>query len=107
MNERAWRSLTDGQKNILVTAARNAERQVRQRAAKMVADVFDFARSKGVKVLDLTPDHVAEWRACSAEVLDDYMGSGGDVIRQLIRAYGNLRMDPCCTEGPEGAFTKR
>jgi C4-dicarboxylate-binding protein DctP len=107
MNERAWRSLADGQKNILVTAARNAERQVRQRAAKMDADVFDFARSKGVKVLDLTPDHVAEWRACSAEVLDDYMGSGGDVIRQLIRAYGNLRMDPCCTEGPEGAFTKR
>jgi C4-dicarboxylate-binding protein DctP len=106
-NERAWQSLTDGQKSILAKAAKNAERRVRQRAAKMDADVFDFARSKGVKVLDLTPDHVAEWRACSAEVLDDYMDSGGDVVRQLIRAYGDLRTDPCCTEGPEGVFTKR
>jgi C4-dicarboxylate-binding protein DctP len=107
INEKAWQSLTDVQKNIFVKAAKNAERQVRQRAAKMDADVFDFARSKGVKVLDLTPDHVAEWRACSAEVLDDYMGNGGDVVLQLIRAYGNLRTDPCCTEGPEGVFTKR
>jgi C4-dicarboxylate-binding protein DctP len=107
INEKTWQSLTDRQKNILVRAARDAERRVRQRAAKMDADVFDFARSKGVKVVDLTPDHVVEWRACSAEVLDDYMGSGSDVVRQLIRAYGNLRTDPCCTEGPEGAFTKR
>jgi C4-dicarboxylate-binding protein DctP len=107
INERAWQPLTDGQKSILFKAARNAERQVRQRAAKMDADVFDFARRKGVKVLDLTPDHVAEWRACSAEVLDDYMGKGSDLVRQLIQAYGNLRTDPCCTQGPEGAFTKR
>ena len=60
-----------------------------------------------MKVRDLTPDQVAEWRACSAEVVDSFMASGGELNRQLLVAYGKLRTDPCCSAGPAGAFTRR
>jgi hypothetical protein len=31
-----------------------------------------------MKVHELSPDDVAEWRACSAGILHDYMEGGGD-----------------------------
>ena len=60
----------------------------------MDAAVFEFARREGVRVVDLKPDYVAEWRACSTDVLDDYACNGGDVIGRLVKAYGDMRTDP-------------
>ena len=55
----------------------------------------------------LTPDQVAEWRACSSEVLDNYMRGGGELVRQVLAAYGKLRTHPCCNAGPVGTFNRR
>jgi hypothetical protein len=59
-----------------------------------------------MKVHDLTPDQTSEWRACSAEVLENYM-TRGELATKLIQAYGKLREDPCCNTGPVGTFTRR
>jgi hypothetical protein len=58
---------------------------------------------------DLTADQIADWRACSASIVEEYMLSSSDLARQLLAAYGRLRTEPCCTAGPStaGAFSRR
>ena len=107
INEKIWQGLTDQQRTIILAAAKRAERDVRQRSSKLEDKAYEFARNKGMKVRELTPDQVAEWRACSADVLATYMSGGGELVRQLLTAYGKLRTDPCCSAGPVGAFNQR
>jgi C4-dicarboxylate-binding protein DctP len=107
MNEKSWQALSDDHKAIIAAAAKRAERDVREKSARLEEKSWEWARNKGMKVYDLTPDQVAEWRACSADVLEDYMGGGGELVRKLMLAYGKLRADPCCSTGPGGTFTRR
>jgi C4-dicarboxylate-binding protein DctP len=102
IGESVWQSLSESQKSVLAQAARRAERDVRERASALDAAAFDFARTKGMKVHELSPDEVAEWRACSAGILVDYMEKGGELSEALMHAYGKLRTDPCCSAGPQG-----
>jgi C4-dicarboxylate-binding protein DctP len=107
MNEKSWRALTDRQRAVFQAAARRAERDVREKSARLEEKSWQWARNKAIKVHDLTPDQVAEWRACSAEVIETYMKNGGDLGEKLMAAYGKLRADPCCSAGPPGAFNRR
>jgi C4-dicarboxylate-binding protein DctP len=106
INEKTWQSLADRHKIIIMEAAKRAERDVRGKSSELEGKAYDFARSKGMKVYELTPDHVAEWRACSSEVLAGYMGNGSDLVRELLTAYGKLRTQPCCSAGTTGAFNQ-
>jgi C4-dicarboxylate-binding protein DctP len=108
INEKAWQSLSRGHQVILAEAARLVERESRERVTEIEAKIHAFAASKGMKTKELTPDQVSEWRACTAEMLDDYMERNGELARKLMDAYGKLRTDPCCTAGPSNAvFTRR
>jgi C4-dicarboxylate-binding protein DctP len=108
VNERTWQSLSTAHRAIIAEAAKDVERSTRDRVAEIEAAAYAFARSKGMQVRELTPDQVAEWRACSAGVLVDYMGQEGELVRQLLAAYGKLRTLPCCTSGPSLApFNRR
>jgi C4-dicarboxylate-binding protein DctP len=108
INEKVWQALSSDHRAIIMEASRNAERRVRDNVSKVETSAYAFARQKGMKVHELTPDQVAEWRACSWDVLDAYMNHPGELARQLMEAYGKLRTDPCCTEGPSTAtFTRR
>ena len=88
-------------------AARKAERTLRHEIAGIEARAYAFAREKGMRIYELTPDQVAQWRACSSGVLDAYMKNPGDQIRQILAAYGRPRTEPCCSGGPGGSFTGR
>ena len=107
MNGKTWQSLSQSHETIIEEAARKAERRVRDKVSEVESKAYAFAREKGMKILDLTPDQVAEWRACSSGVLEAYMGSTSDLVRQLTAAYGKLRTDPCCSSGPTGSFNRR
>jgi C4-dicarboxylate-binding protein DctP len=102
INEKTWQSLSDKHKSILTQAARRVERDVRERSSELEAAAYDFARSKGMKIHELAPHEVAEWRACSSGVLIEYMDKGGELTQLLMNAYGKLRTDPCCSAGPQG-----
>jgi C4-dicarboxylate-binding protein DctP len=105
INEKVWQSLDDRHKAIITAAAREAEGELRQAIADIEEKAYAFARSKGMKIYDLTPNEVAEWRACSAEIMVDFMSTAGETGRRLMEAYGKLRTDPCCSAGPKGEFT--
>ena len=107
VNERTWAALSAAHKTIIIEAARNVERKIRDNVAEIEGKTLAFAREKGMKVRDITPDEIAEWRACSADVLDAYMQKNADMGRQLMAAYARLRMEPCCSAGPAGEFHRR
>ncbi len=107
INAKAWQGLSEEHKAIMTRAAQASEREIRDNTARLEREAYDFVRSKGMKVHELTPDQVAEWRACSAEVTEGYMTRGGELEQQLIGAYGRLRTHPCCNTGPTGIFTRR
>ena len=90
-----------------VHAARKAEQDLRDKTAEIDAKAYALARAKGMTIHEVTPDEIVEWRACSASLLDDYMKEAGELGSKLMAAYGKLRMQPCCSAGPLGAFTKR
>lgn len=107
INEKVWQSLGEGHRAAIGSVAMQVEKDLQQRMADIEAEAYAFARSKGMKIHDLTPDEVAEWRACSAPVLEEYMSRTGGLSERLMAAYGKLRTDPCCSSGPSGTFTRR
>jgi C4-dicarboxylate-binding protein DctP len=108
INERTWQSLSLRHQAIIAEAARDVERAARERVMKIEKEAYAFSQAKGMQVRALTPDQVAEWRACSADVLVDYMGLNSDLTQQLVAAYGRLRSLPCCTSAPSTApFSRR
>jgi C4-dicarboxylate-binding protein DctP len=108
INERTWRSLSAVHQAIIAEAARDVERATRERVAEIEREAYAFAQTKGMQLRALTSDQVAEWRACSADVLIDYMGLNSELSRQLMAAYGRLRSLPCCTSAPSSApFNRR
>ncbi len=66
INEKVWRSISPDRQSAIAEAARHVEREMRDRLAEIEARAYDFARIKKIEVRQLTPDQVAEWRACSA-----------------------------------------
>jgi C4-dicarboxylate-binding protein DctP len=100
VNEKVWQSLSEEQRSIAVKAARKVEGETRDRAAQLEAGAYDFARSKGMTIYDLSAKDIAEWRACSADVFTDYMEGSGELTRELMKAYAKLRTQPCCSDGP-------
>jgi C4-dicarboxylate-binding protein DctP len=108
INEKTWQSLTETHRTIMEEAARSTELWVIDHAAKVEAGNYALAREKEMKIHELTPDHVADWRACSSALVDQYMEVSGDLGRQLMSAYGKLRTDECCSSAPGTAtFTRR
>jgi len=108
INEKSYQSLSPGHRAVIVEVARRVERETREHVAELELKAVAFANSKGMKVVSLTPDQVAEWRACSADAIIDFMSTHGDLAHRLMAAYGRLRTDPCCAMGPgEAPFTRR
>jgi C4-dicarboxylate-binding protein DctP len=109
VNERVWQSLPEAHRRILMDAARDEERQSRQRLTDIESGFYTMFSQKGMTLHDLTADQIADWRACSASIVEEYMLGSSDLARQLLVAYGKLRTDPCCTAGPTtaGTFNRR
>ncbi len=107
INEKTWQSLSPSHQTLIFEVARKVEREVRDRLAEIEAEYYQFALGKGMKVYDLTPDQVADWRACSAEVIDEFMSNHPEMARQLLAAYGRLRTEPCCSTAPNAELFSR
>lgn len=106
INSELWQSLSDADRDLISTAAREAEKSLRDKFASIEDDAYRFAREKGMKIVTVTPNDLAEWRACSVEMLDQFLSRTGDTGFDLMGVYGDLRRDPCCNKGPEGVFTR-
>jgi C4-dicarboxylate-binding protein DctP len=107
INEKVWQSLGAHGQSAVAEASKVVERDLREQMAGIEAKAYAFAGEKGMKVHELTPDDVSEWRACSAPLVEDYMKEAGALGSRLMAAYGKLRTQLCCSAGLAGTFSKR
>jgi C4-dicarboxylate-binding protein DctP len=108
INEKTRQSLSPAHQAAIAQAATKVESEIRSHQSASEARARAFAKSKNMTLQELTPDQVAEWRACSAGMLADYMDKNDERAHRLMDAYGKLRTDPCCSAGPSTtAFTRR
>ncbi len=106
INERIWQSLSSDQQRIVKAAAAEAQSAILADLQKDEAEAYALAAQNGMKILEITPDQVAEWRACSSPVMETFISKGGELGQRLLKAYGQLRTQPCCSTGLPGVFTR-
>jgi C4-dicarboxylate-binding protein DctP len=102
VNERAWQSLGPAQREAIGRAAADAERELWEGLVRADEEADAFARAKGMKVAELSSFDLAEWRACSAPVVDSFMAEAGHLGQELLKQYGQMRADPCCQDAGGG-----
>jgi len=107
INEQIWRSLTPEHQRILSEAAAEAQKAILVDLQLRESDAYALAQKNGMTIHEATPDEVAEWRACSSSVLEQFMSNSGELGQHLLTDYGWLRTQPCCSAGTPGNFTHR
>lgn len=103
INERVWQSLPPAHRDTMAAVARGAEAELWDGLLKGDEDAYRYARDKGMKVAEVSSFDLAEWRACSAPIVEGFMEVSGQLGHELLRQYGKMRTDPCCSEAPEGS----
>jgi hypothetical protein len=58
-----------------------------------------------MKVAEVSSFDLAEWRACSAPVVDAFMADAGQLGHELLKQYGLMRADLCCDKAADNAGT--
>ncbi|KAA0920431.1 C4-dicarboxylate ABC transporter substrate-binding protein [Aquicoccus porphyridii] len=86
INEDVWEGLSDEQRNILTTAARNAETSVRDYMSEFEANAFKEAEANGMTVHFPTDEEIAAWREASAPVIEAWLAESGELGQQLLDA---------------------
>jgi C4-dicarboxylate-binding protein DctP len=100
IDEQAWRKLTPDQQVILTELAQDAQSYMWARFVTVRAEAYALAVEKGMRIVQLRPEDIVAWRACSAPLLETYMERAGALGSKLFAAYGKLRTHACCNEAP-------
>ena len=103
INERVWQSLSPAHCDAISNAARNAERELWDGLLLRDEEAYTFARAKGMNVVELSSFDLAEWRACSAPVVESFMAASGQLGQLLLKQYGVMRTEPCCNPAPDSS----
>jgi C4-dicarboxylate-binding protein DctP len=101
VNERVWQSLSVAHRDVISKASRNAELELWNGLLQADEEANTFAKAKGMKVIDLSSYDLAEWRACSAPIVESFMAESGGLGQELLKQYGLMRADPCCNLAPD------
>jgi TRAP-type C4-dicarboxylate transport system substrate-binding protein len=101
ISEKNWQALAPAHRAAITDVVKRLEPKLRERAVQSEREIYETAREKGMKIVELAPHQVAEWRACSSDVLVNYMETSGEIGSRLMASYGRLRMQPCCSAAPD------
>ncbi|KXJ56532.1 MAG: C4-dicarboxylate ABC transporter substrate-binding protein [Thalassospira sp. Nap_22] len=86
VNTDFWNGLTDAQRDIISTAAINAENDVRDRMSTIEAEAFDEAKANGMTIYTPTADEMAAWREAAKPVYEEFLANTGDLGKQVFEA---------------------
>lgn len=90
INQDVWEGLTDEQREVMTTAARNAETDVRDYMSEFEAGAFKQAEENGMTVYYPTEEEIEAWRAASAPVIDAWLAEAGPLGQQILDAAENF-----------------
>ncbi|WP_316977303.1 TRAP transporter substrate-binding protein [Shumkonia mesophila] len=89
INEKTWQSLTDSERAVMTKAARRVEKELRDNMGRLEQASFDHVRDK-IKIIELTPEQLADWKKSTASVIDTFIKSSGPLGKQLVEAADKL-----------------
>jgi C4-dicarboxylate-binding protein DctP len=98
INEKSWQALSEEHRSIILDAAERVEQSIWRWYFLLEADTYALAQEKKLKIQELTPEDISDWRICSSGIMESFMTDAGEVGEQLMSAYGKLRADPCCNQ---------
>lgn len=90
INERLWQRLSDGDREILTTAARAVEQELRDAFPAEEAEALEIAAANGMTVHRLSEDEVAAWRLATAPLREAYLAEAGEFGAELLAAAATL-----------------
>ncbi len=96
INEHFWQTLTDGQRTLLLEAARIADEEAADDLVSFEDAAYAELEKKGVVLIPLSRRELQLWRTCSSDVLTNFMARAGAAGTNLMSAYARLRQHPCC-----------
>jgi C4-dicarboxylate-binding protein DctP len=91
INEDFWQGLPADQQEIITTAARKVEADLRDKMSKIEADAFEAAKAEGMGVYVPTEAEMAAWREASAPVIEQYKAAAGELGAKLMMEAEKLR----------------
>ena len=89
-NTKWFNSLSAKQKDIIVTSAEIAEKDVRDNVAKIEQEAYDLAKSKGMKIVTPSKADIDAFKSASKPVYEDYKKNAGLLGAQLLDAASKL-----------------
>lgn len=81
-----WNDLPKEHREMISTAARKAEEDVRDRVAEIEAGAYAAAKENGVTVYTPTDAEIDAWKKASASVYDGYKEKAGDLGAAILKA---------------------
>lgn len=90
INTDFWNGLSDAQRDIISTAAMNAEKDVRDRMSSIEAEAYAEAKANGMTVYTPTDEEMAAWREVAKPVYDEFLNHTGDLGKQVFDAASKL-----------------
>jgi len=86
VNKDFWNGLPDAHKEIIETAAANADKAVRDYVSQMEAEAYAAAEDNGMTVYTPTADEIEKWKAVAQPVYDSYLEASGELGKTLLDA---------------------
>ncbi|MCP4433767.1 MAG: C4-dicarboxylate ABC transporter substrate-binding protein [Gammaproteobacteria bacterium] len=90
INTKFWSGLSDAHKAIINASAQEAELEVRNAVAQIEADAYKASEENGMTVYRPTAGEMAQWKAISQPVIDQYLEKNGALGQKVIDAANNL-----------------
>jgi C4-dicarboxylate-binding protein DctP len=90
INTDFWNGLSDAQRDIISTAAMNAEKDVRDRMSSIEAEAYAEAKANGMTVYTPTDEEMAAWREVAKPVYEEFLNHTGDLGKQVFDAASKL-----------------
>ena len=83
INEKLWQSLPAADRAIVENAARKVEKDLRDEVSRIEGNALAQCKSK-MKVIELTPEERAQWRAASKPVISEFIQWTGPMGKTMI-----------------------
>lgn len=91
VSEQVWQSLSEENRQILFEAAIRAEKMHWDRLKQIEDDSYQLAKAKGMTLAEVASNELVDWRICSSEMLENYIGRAGRNAAELMVAYGKAK----------------
>lgn len=84
INEGVWQGLTDKEQQVIVTAARRVEKELRDKIQSLEAKALEYTKAH-MKVTELGPEEIKAWQKATESVEKTFIQEAGPLGAELVK----------------------